>query len=275
MNAPDATEQPPITELTRQQRRVLGVLSEKAFTTPEYYPLTLKAVTAGCNQKSNRDPVVSYSEEDVLDVLEELRGMGLAAVVLPDSGRTERYRHYFRHRFSLTEPQLAILTELLLRGRQSMGELRSRSSRMVPIESLGQLREELAGLIELGFAVASGDLERRGIEVDHAWYQPREQRPFAAGDAPAAAPSATTPVAAAVAVADTGAAPVSAPGAAATVASGTPAAGASPEQLDHLEQQISQLRSENQELRNDMQVTQQSLAELRDQLDDLRRQLGG
>lgn len=164
----------PITELPKAHRRVLGVLVEKAFTTPEYYPLTLKAVTTGCNQKSNRHPVVSYSEDDVLDVLDELREKGLAAVVHTESGRTERFRHYMRKRFTFTERQLAIMTELLLRGRQSMGELRTRVSRMVAIETLGDLRQELRGLMELNNVQANGPLERRGIEIDHNWYLPSE-----------------------------------------------------------------------------------------------------
>ncbi|MGH7127786.1 MAG: DUF480 domain-containing protein, partial [Planctomycetaceae bacterium] len=72
---------PEITELSPRQRRVLGVLVEKALTTPEYYPMTLKAVTAGCNQKSNRDPVVQYDEDQAAEALEQLRSLGLVAVV--------------------------------------------------------------------------------------------------------------------------------------------------------------------------------------------------
>ena len=177
MTDDDATDSgaPPISELKSRQRRVLGVLVEKAFTTPEYYPLTLKAVTAGCNQKSNRDPVLNCSEDDVFDTLDQLRELGLVAVVHTESGRTERFRHYIRKRFTLSEPQIAILTELLLRGRQQLGELRSRASRMVPIDSLDQLREELAGLIRLNLVQSSGNLERRGIEVDHNLYTEKER----------------------------------------------------------------------------------------------------
>src|SRR5262245_57920311 len=98
----------PIKELSKPARRVLGVLVEKGITTPEYYPLTLKAVTSGCNQKSNRSPITNYSEEDVYDILEKLRELGLVAVVHTESGRTERFQHYVRKRFTLTEPQLAI-----------------------------------------------------------------------------------------------------------------------------------------------------------------------
>lgn len=163
-----------ITELSKPQRRVLGVLLEKAFTTPDQYPLTLKAITTGCNQKSNRDPVAHYSESQVFETLEALREIGVAAVVHSESGRSERYRHYMRHRFSFSEPQLAILTELWLRGRQTMGELRGRASRMVPIDSLDQLRAEFKGLLDQKYVQSNGSIERRGIEVDHNWYQEKE-----------------------------------------------------------------------------------------------------
>ncbi len=163
-----------IKELSKPQRRVLGVLLEKAFTTPDQYPLTLKAVTTGCNQKSNRDPISHYSESQVFESLEALRELGIVAVVHSDSGRTERYRHYMRHRFEFTEPQLAILTELWLRGRQTMGELRGRASRMVPIDSLDQLRSEFKGLLDQKQVQSNGSIERRGIEVDHNWYKESE-----------------------------------------------------------------------------------------------------
>ena len=162
------------TELNKIQRRVLGVLSEKAFTTPEYYPLTLKAVMTGCNQKSNRMPHISYSEEQLEEVLDQLREMKLILVVHTAGGRTERYRHQIRHCLNATEPQLAILTELLLRGRQQLGELRSRANRMASIENAAVLREELQGLVAIGLVQASGDLSRRGIEVDHTLYRERE-----------------------------------------------------------------------------------------------------
>lgn len=160
----------PVRELTRAQARVLGVLVEKAFTTPEYYPLTLKAIAAGCNQKSNRSPITNYGADAVEETLEELRNLGLVAEVHTESGRTARYRHYMRKRYPFSEAQLAIVTELLLRGRQQLGELRSRASRMVAIEGLDQLREELHGLQEGGWVTSSGPLERRGVEVDHGFY---------------------------------------------------------------------------------------------------------
>src|SRR5690606_38507486 len=104
----DFEERAAVRVLTRPQRRVLGVLVEKGLTTPDSYPLTLKAVTTGCNQKSNRDPVTNYSEDAVEETLDELRQLGLVAVVHTESGRTERYRHYVRKKYPFTEQQLAI-----------------------------------------------------------------------------------------------------------------------------------------------------------------------
>ena len=157
-------------DLSRKQRRVLGVLLEKAFTVPEQYPMTLKATTTGCNQKNNRDPASSYDEDDVQETLLKLQERGLVGCLHTESGRTERYRHYMRHKTKLNEQQLAIMTELMLRGKQQLGELRTRASRMVSIESQEDLRRELIALMAIGLVRANGPLERRGIEVDHDLY---------------------------------------------------------------------------------------------------------
>jgi hypothetical protein len=168
---------PPVRTLPSDQRRVLGALLEKAFTTPDQYPLTVKSLTAACSQKSNRDPVREYSEDQVADSLLALQEQGLIAEVHTDGGRTPRYRHLVRKRFPFAEPQLAILTELWLRGRQQMGELRTRASRMVPIDSQDDLRQALQPLIAEGYVRASGPLERRGVEVDHGFYPADERTP--------------------------------------------------------------------------------------------------
>ncbi len=183
--APNAAPTGP-RQLSRPQRRTLGVLIEKAFTTPDQYPLTLKGATAGCNQKSNREPVTNYTEEQVQRFLDELRALGLVAVVHTESGRTERFRHYTRKCYPFTEAQLAIIGELLLRGRQQPGELRTRASRMVPIDSQEQLRTELSSLLEQGYIQANGPLDRRGVEVDHNFYQSDEGRTLTAGSFAAA-----------------------------------------------------------------------------------------
>ncbi len=248
-------EFPPVTELSKRQRRVMGVLVEKAFTTPEYYPLTLKAVATGCNQKSNRAPVSNYSEDDAEQTLEQLRQLGLVSVVHTDGGRAVRYRHWMRKRFTLTEAQLAILTELMLRGRQSLGELRSRSSRMVPIESLDQLRAELTGLQEMNLVQASGDLQRRGVEVDHALYPDREgmqitATPIAAGNSePSASTRSTEPVASAPA----------------------PSNG----RLEKLEQTVAELYAQNQQMAAEVAALREAFQQLEVNLDLLRTELGG
>jgi len=176
-------------QLDRGQRRVLGVLLEKAFTTPDAYPLTVKACTSGCNQKNNRDPVTNYSEEQVREILDELREVGVAAVVHTDGGRAERFRHYMRKRYPFSEVQLAVLTELLLRGRQQPGELRTRASRMTPIDSQEILKTALTDLQTQGYVQANGPLDRRGVEVDHTFYLEGENQKLSSGhiSVPAAA----------------------------------------------------------------------------------------
>lgn len=203
VNLPTEDQAPPVKVLSKSQRRVLGVLIEKGITTPEYYPLTLKALTTGCNQKNNRAPLSEYSEDDVLRAVDQLRELGLAAVVHTESGRSERYRHYARKRFPFNEAQLAIMTELWLRGRQSVGDLRTRASRMHDIPTLEQLRDELKSLQALGFIQANGPLESRGVEVDHNFYKPDEGKTLATGDfasareetdhAPRSTPTASVP----------------------------------------------------------------------------------
>lgn len=260
----------PIRELERDQRRVLGVLVEKAMTTPEYYPMTLKAITAGCNQRSNRHPLVNYSETTVLDALEALAELRLAAVVHTESGRTERYRHYMRHRFDLTEPQLAILTELLLRGRQQLGELRSRANRMRPIENQAVLRAELAGLVESGLVQASGPLERRGVEVDHALYTASEAQYRQLNSTAEPQPAAQTPP-----VRSDPTSAVSTPSTTASnSASGTSQPAAASAATEQLELTVAAQAERIRELTEQLDQLQSTVAELGDAVDDLKRQLG-
>ena len=248
--------------LTRHQRRVLGVLIEKGMTTPEYYPLTLKAVTTGCNQKSNRDPVTNLDEESVLDTLEELREMGFTGTVHTDGGRAERYRHYVRHRFDLSEAQIAIMGELLLRGRQQLGELRSRASRMTPIESLDQLREELSGLMKMGAVRSSGDLKRRGIEVDHGLYLDKESESQVGSSDSGIADSVTGP-----SEEEHSPAPIVRDAASSDSL-------VVPSTFSQWEESRQQLEDENRELRDRVERLEETVRELSTQLDDLKQQLG-
>lgn len=131
--------------------RVLGVLIEKELTTPEQYPLSENALVVGCNQKSNRDPVLSLSTADVRLTLEGLRLKGLVGATHPAGGRVERYHHSARPVLEVDGVGLAVLAELMLRGTQSPGELRARASRMTPIESIEELGRELDVLTQRGF----------------------------------------------------------------------------------------------------------------------------
>jgi uncharacterized protein YceH (UPF0502 family) len=136
-------------ELTPDESRVLGVLIEKSTTTPEQYPLSLNALTSGCNQKNNRDPVLTMSEDAVFDAVESLRGKGLVIRIEAGAGsRVHRFRHNATDTLHVRAGELAILAELLLRGPQTQGELRGRASRMAPMDSLDVVRDMLRALSE-------------------------------------------------------------------------------------------------------------------------------
>jgi uncharacterized protein len=134
-------------ELTSDECRVLGVLVEKATTTPEQYPLSLNAVVNGANQKNNRDPVLTMDENRAFDALEGLRGKGLVVRVETAGARVNKYRHNAGDALRCRGGELAVLAELLLRGPQTLGELRGRASRMHPMESLDVTRAMLEALM--------------------------------------------------------------------------------------------------------------------------------
>lgn len=130
------------------EARLLGVLIEKQITTPEQYPLSIKALIAGANQKSNRTPVVDFSEAEVVVGAQGLEAKGLANRIPPGMGaRVERYEHTATHALSLDRAQLALIAELLLRGPQQPGELRTRASRMHDFSTLADLGHVLEKLI--------------------------------------------------------------------------------------------------------------------------------
>jgi hypothetical protein len=138
-------------QLDANEARLFGVLIEKALTTSEQYPLTLNAATNGANQKSNRYPVLSLSEDAVADALERLVRKYLARKVFPGNSRVEKYCHNGKDGLGLETPALAVLAELLMRGPQTPGELRTRVSRMTTLESLDQLTGILEPLLAEGF----------------------------------------------------------------------------------------------------------------------------
>lgn len=127
--------------------RVLGALIEKELTTPEYYPLSLNALTNACNQKSNRDPVMALDETDVVRALDGLRFKGLA-LQSADGGRVPKYAQSAAAKLHLDPAEVAILCELLLRGPQTLGELRTRCERMHPFADLAAVETVLDELAE-------------------------------------------------------------------------------------------------------------------------------
>jgi len=133
--------------LSDVEARVLGCLVEKEITTPEYYPLSLNALVHACNQKSNRDPLMNLDEDGVRSALRSLGEQALARSAGGDS-RVAKYEHRLSEVFNFTRPETAILCELLLRGPQTPGELRSRAERMHPFEDLSVVQSTLKHLME-------------------------------------------------------------------------------------------------------------------------------
>ena len=133
--------------LNEVEARVLGCLIEKEMTTPEYYPLSLNALTNACNQKSNRDPVMALAEEDVVRALNRMRFNQLT-VVSGESSRVAKYRHLLAENLQLVPAELAVISELLVRGPQTVGELRTRCERMHAFVDLAEVEDVLKELIE-------------------------------------------------------------------------------------------------------------------------------
>jgi uncharacterized protein len=132
--------------LTPNEVRVLGSLVEKQITTPEYYPLTLNALTLACNQKNNRNPVTALTEAEVEQALDSLRDKNLAYVFHGSTSRVPKFKHVMPEIFELTPPQLAVMCALMLSGFQTVGEIRGRSARLYEFSGLGEVEETLHSL---------------------------------------------------------------------------------------------------------------------------------
>lgn len=158
--------------LAARDRRVVGVLVEKAKTTPDVYPMSINAIVAGCNQKSNRFPMMELDEEKVDESLDRLKQVG-AVVEVQSSSRVARYKHLLYDWLGVDKVELAVMAELLLRGAQTEGELRGRASRMEPIADLGALRTILDSLKQKGLVISLTS-EGRGHVITHALYEDRE-----------------------------------------------------------------------------------------------------
>lgn len=171
-NAEPSTESWPVLPIL--ERRVLGVLIEKQKTSksPDAYPMSVNAITTGCNQKSNRDPVLDLDEDDVEETLTRLQGGGWVSKIT--GGRVERWRHLLYENWKVGRVELAILAELLLRGPQSEGDLRTRVCRMDDVPDLEQLRALLKPLAERKLVVYLTPPERRGTTLTHGFHAPEE-----------------------------------------------------------------------------------------------------
>ena len=152
------------------ERRILGVLVEKQKTSKssDSYPLSLNALTTGCNQKSNRDPVLDLNDLDVEEGIEALQKKGL--MVRLTGSRVDRFKHELYEKWTPNGAQMAVIAELLLRGPQTKGELRIRAGRMDPIDTLDALEDVLKPLVERGLAVYLTEPDRRGAVITHGFH---------------------------------------------------------------------------------------------------------
>jgi uncharacterized protein YceH (UPF0502 family) len=133
--------------LSEVEARVLGALVEKEITTPDYYPLSLNALMNACNQKSNRDPVMNLDEDSVRSALRALHDNSLARSVSAADSRVTKYEHRLQEAFNFDRREAAIFCELLLRGPQTPGELRSRAERMHHFDDLSEVQSALQRLM--------------------------------------------------------------------------------------------------------------------------------
>ncbi|MCB9849146.1 MAG: YceH family protein [Phycisphaerales bacterium] len=174
-----------VTSLNENERRVLGSLMEKSMAQPDYYPMTENALVAACNQKQNRDPVMDLDGDDIWNALESLRTSGLVGMVLPAPGaRSKRFKHEAETHFGWHKRERAIMTELLLRGPQTVGELRTRCSRFVPFDDLEAVTIVLDNLAQLDqpmVAALPREPGRSAIRYTHLLYPE--------GETPAIAPA--------------------------------------------------------------------------------------
>jgi uncharacterized protein len=236
--------------LGRTDRRVVGVLVEKAKTTPDQYPMTINGLINGCNQKSNRDPQMELEESDIMDSLDRLKSAG-AALEVQGGGRVAKFRHLLYEWLGVSKVELAVMTELLLRGAQTEGELRGRASRMEPIADLNVLRDILSSLREKKLVI---DLTPpgRGQIISHNLYQPEELERLKAklptggyeSEPPAPASVSTRP----------------------SAVTAVTASAASPGEMQSLRTELAQLRRELEELTETVRRQEQSIVDLRSSL---------
>ena len=250
--SPPVAAKPRWRPLSSIDRRIVGVLAEKAKTTPDVYPMTVNGICTGSNQKSNRAPLMNLEPDDVEESLERLREVG-AVGMIEGYGRVPKYRHYLYEWRGVDKVEMAVMTELLLRGAQTEGELRGRAARMEPIADLGALRPILVSLKAKGL-IFSLTSEGRGHVLTHALYPPEElarRRAQFGPSRPAAPPTAAAPVRADYS-AQQPYPPTTAPSAVPPPPAAAPGAGGAPDLIEVIRRDLVQLRAELQQLRSDM-----------------------
>ncbi len=238
---------PPGRLLDPVEQRVLGVLLEKEQTTPDQYPLTINATITACNQKTNRDPVMSLNETEVVEALDRLRLDVLAW--RSEGARVERWQHSVERRWHLSGARKAVLTVLLLRGPQTPGELKTRTERMHPFSSTDEVERALEELAEGAEGLVEKLSRRPGqreIRWDHLLYAEKPER-----EPEISRPSSISPRPPATSEPQP---PTSAP---------TPASDSSSQESELV-----------QELREEVDDLRSQLNELKSVVDDLRHQLG-
>ncbi|MBV9490128.1 MAG: YceH family protein [Verrucomicrobia bacterium] len=226
-------------ELTPVETRILGCLLEKERITPENYPLTLNGLVGGCNQSTNRDPVVTYDERTVQAGLDGLRQKQLAMIVHTAGARVPKYRHRLPDQYNLSSQETALLCVLMLRGPQTPGELRSRAERLGGPASLAEVEAVLEELARGDHALVRslparlGQKERRYVQLLSGPYQgpEPESAPGLSASAPAPTAGATEPVA-------------------------PPAAGGYLERLAAVEAEVATLKAAVSDLQNELKAFQ-------------------
>jgi len=246
MQSPEPAWRP----LSKIQRRVLGVLIEKAKTTPDAYPMSLNGLTTGSNQKSNRDPQLSLESWEVEEAIEQLRDMGAVAEVHGD-GRVVKFRHYGKDWLSCDGNELAVMAELLLRGAQTVGELRGRAARMGKIPDMGSLQPILEELQRKKLVIPLTP-KGRGQIVTHALFSEKElteQRNEHGGgrvvEADTEPPRPSSPAESAQAA--------PAPAMAAPPASASPAASSGSGEIAQLREEVAALKAELERIKKDVE----------------------
>jgi uncharacterized protein YceH (UPF0502 family) len=264
---PQTTPAPRWQALSAIDRRVIGVLAEKAKTTPDGYPMSLNAICTGCNQKSNRDPLMQLEPETVEESLDRLREMGAVGMV-EGYGRVTKYRHYLYDWLGVEKVELSVMTELLLRGDQTEGELRGRASRMDAIADLNALRSLLQSLIAKKLVVSLTP-EGRGHVVTHNLYKPREMENLQAKYAGMAASQLREEPSEESETIHHAHAPVS---------QATPrpisSSGSDPGGSTELRREISELREQVKQLRNDLETLSTEHSRLTEEVRNLKDALG-